>query len=152
MIFPKRFILVILLSTLGSLIALPQIIEKKVGEPHFFFSNKRIKITTIPFQLVNNLIVIPLSINNSDTLHFVLDSGLRTALITELTMADTLSLTYARQITIYGLGEGESLEAVVSVGNNVRIGEAIGVNQTLHVLLQNIFNLNQLMNYVKLVK
>jgi len=40
-----------------------------------FFNNPETNSIKVPFKFVNNLIIIPLEINNSDSLHFILDTG-----------------------------------------------------------------------------
>ena len=100
------------------------------------------KSTSIRFEFINNLIVIPVSVNNSDTLRFILDTGLRTSIITELSMGDTLSLEYAKEMQLHGLGKGEPLDALYSKGNTLSISRIVGSNQDLYVLLQNIFHLS----------
>lgn len=106
------------------------------------FVNPREKKVSFPFKFINNLIIIPVIINDSDTLHFILDTGLSTTLMTELSMGDTLSLTYSRQVKLKGLGEGEPVDAIHSYGNNFYISGIRGDNQDLLILLQNVFNLS----------
>ena len=97
---------------------------------------------TLRFKFINNLIIIPVSINNSDTLNFILDTGLTTSLITELGYNDSVRLNYAQKIELQGLGSGEALEAIHSFGNNIRIKGIEGENQDFYVLRQNIFHLS----------
>jgi len=40
------------------------------------FKDLNQKFATIDFRLINNLIIIPIFINNSDTLFFILDTGI----------------------------------------------------------------------------
>jgi len=110
---------------------------------NFHFVDANQKSMTLKFDLMSNLIVIPLRINNSDTMRFVLDTGLRTTLISELSSRDSLSLSYARKVKIGGLGEGESLEALHSYGNFIRLNDIVGENQNIFVLFENIFHLSE---------
>ncbi|PKV75596.1 aspartyl protease family protein [Pontibacter ramchanderi] len=106
-----------------------------------FFSTKR-KSVTIPFKLVHNLIIIPIQINNSNELNFILDSGVKNTLITRLHYSDSLSLNEAGRITIQGLGTGHELEAIYSKGNFMRMPGIEGVNHEVYVLLEDVFNLS----------
>ncbi len=99
----------------------------------------------VPFDLINNLMVIPLSINGSDTLHFILDTGVSSTLITELSEEDVITLNYVRTVKISGLGEGESTEAFYSPGNSIEIGKAVGLEQDVLIMKEDIFHLSSLL-------
>jgi len=73
----------------------------------------------IPFERYGTLMVLKVSLNNSDTLRFILDTGLRTTLLGSLEAKDSLTLNSARKITLHGLGRGESLDAYVSLKNTL---------------------------------
>ena len=94
------------------------------------------------FKFINNLIIVPVIINDSDTMHFILDTGLSTSIMTEISMGDSLSLNYTRQVKLNGLGQGEPVDALHSYGNNFYISGIRGSNQDLYILLQNVFNLS----------
>ncbi len=51
----------------------------------FFIANNR-AFTRIPFQLHSNLIIVPVQINQSDTLYFILDTGVSNTIITDPTL------------------------------------------------------------------
>ena len=99
----------------------------------------------IPFKLVHNLIVIPIQVNNSTPLNFILDSGVQTALITHLNYSDSLDLHQARKVDITGLGVGSSLEAFHSSGNSISLKGVEGINQEVFVLSQDVFDLSSRM-------
>jgi len=109
---------------------------------NFYFKNSRQKQTTIPFRFISNLIIIQLKINDSDTMNFVLDTGLRTTIITEIPETGGMTLQYARKTKIGGLGEGESIEVLHSFGNTILFNDIIGNNQSLFVLLDDRFELS----------
>lgn len=107
------------------------------------FSNPKQKRSALDFKLVNNNIIVPISINSSDTLWFMLDSGLGTTLITELTENDTVEIKYASKVRLHGLGEGDPLEAVTSYRNSISLGELSSDSESLNILLTDIFNLSK---------
>ncbi|MFT5917904.1 MAG: hypothetical protein ACI81T_004421 [Bacteroidia bacterium] len=107
---------------------------------HFKHPNK--KSITIPFKMVNNLIIIPLFINNSDTLHFILDTGVNKTIMTGLNFTGQLELNDFKKVQLSGLGGGETISAVVSKKNNITLGSSIGKNQEVYVLLDDIFHLS----------
>ncbi len=106
------------------------------------FANPNQSRISFQFKFINNLIIVPVIINDSDTLHFILDTGLSTSIMTEVSWGDTLSLNYTRQVKLKGLGQGEPVDALHSYGNNFNISGIQGANQDLYVLLQNVFNLS----------
>ncbi len=119
--------------------------EDRFKDGRFHFIRESQKSTWIPFQFINNVIIIPIHINESDSLHVILDTGLNTTLISELSIGDTISLNYAGRVVLRGLGVGEPLEALHSPGNNVRVAGLYGMEHTVYVLLQDIFHLSQSM-------
>ena len=107
-----------------------------------YFTNTRQKSLELPFKLVNNLIVIPIQINGSDTLRFILDTGLNTSIICELSTGKTLNLNYAREIQLQGLGIGEPITAIHTFGNDISVSGIYGINQDYFVLMDNVFHLS----------
>jgi hypothetical protein len=103
-----------------------------------YFANNQ-SFAIIPFKLINNLMVVSLSLNRSDTMNFILDTGVKTALLIGLKTGDSLKLQYARKIKIKGLGEGEDVEAIHSFGNRIDLKGIFGINQDILILLQDIF-------------
>ncbi|WP_276495806.1 aspartyl protease family protein [Pontibacter litorisediminis] len=106
-----------------------------------YLTTNRNKIT-LPFKLVHNLIVLPVRINNSEPLNFILDSGVKNTLITQLYFSDSLDLNGSNKIKIRGLGEGHTIEALHSTGNNMYMPGIKGENHTVYVLLEEVFNLS----------
>ena len=107
-----------------------------------YFTNSRQKSLELPFKLVNNLIVIPIQINGSDSLRFILDTGLNSSIICEISTGETLNLNYAREIQLQGLGIGEPLSAIHTFGNDINVSGIYGINQDYLVLMENIFHLS----------
>src|SRR6187397_2842805 len=66
------------------------------------------KKVRIPIEINNNLIVVPVVLNDALPLKFILDTGVRTTILTQKTFTDILHLSYARKYTISGPG-GEKL-------------------------------------------
>jgi hypothetical protein len=108
---------------------------------HFYFTSKT-RSVQIPFRFVNNLMVIPMHINGSDTMRFILDTGVKTALITGLGNSE-VQLRGTRKIRIRGLGDGDDLEALLSYGNRFDILPTVrGDNHDVLVLTEDIFTLS----------
>lgn len=116
------------------------------GKNRFEFVNKRTKSVTIDFESASNLIIIPVIINDSDTLNFILDTGVRVPIITELPFVNKLSLNYMQPVPIAGLGEGESLTAYRSGNNTMKIGSGlISYNQEVHMVIDENFQISQIL-------
>ena len=102
-----------------------------------------IRSVTIPFRTSNNLIIIPMRINDSDTMNFILDTGVRTTLLTDLKYGRKLSLKFAGTHLIQGHGKGKNLEAHHAYDNTFRIGHyVVGKHLNLLVLSEDVFFLS----------
>lgn len=103
------------------------------------YFNHRQTFSIIPFKLVNNLMIVQLRLNKSDTMNFILDTGVKTALLIGLQTGDSLQLKYARKIKIKGLGSGDDVEATHSFGNRIDLNGIYGINQDILILSKDIF-------------
>lgn len=101
------------------------------------------KSFSMSFKLNSNLMLIPMRINGSAPMRFIMDSGVQSCILTELATGDELSLSYARRVSLRGLGKGAEIEALQSVGNSFLIEETIhGRRQFMFVMLKDIFHLS----------
>ncbi len=100
---------------------------------------------TVPFELNNNLVVIKVLLNNAVPLKFILDTGVRTTVLTEKTFTDLLNLTYSRKITIPGVGGEKLISAFVTNNVTLEIDGIVGKGHALIVLEQDLL---QLKNYL----
>lgn len=87
------------------------------------------------FNLVKNLIIIPLYINGKGPYNFILDTGVNPLIITDPSIRDSLNITGLRPIKISGFGEGGDVNALYSNTARVSIGNA-SVNSTPAVVLE----------------
>lgn len=101
--------------------------------------------STVPFELINNLIVVPVRINNSDTLKFVLDTGAGRTVITELGPDQSFEIEYQGDIRLSGLGTSGSVPALISRGNKIYLRGVEGENHTVVFILEGRFNLSNFM-------
>lgn len=83
--------------------------------------------------------VIPVELNGAK-LKFILDTGVSSPILFNLTQQDSVQINDVTQITLRGLGEGEPIEALRSVKNTFKIGGAVSYNQLLHVVLDKDLN------------
>ncbi|WP_405383550.1 aspartyl protease family protein [Maribacter sp. LLG6340-A2] len=92
------------------------------------------KFHKVKFELINNLIVIPVEVNGSK-LSFVLDSGVGTPILFNLSDQDSIQLNNVTEITINGLGEGDPINALKSTGNTVKLGSVENTVQNIYVVM-----------------
>jgi hypothetical protein len=109
-----------------------------------FYINKNKKNTIIPFQYLSNLLVIQVTLNGSDSLNFILDTGVTNSILTDPALAQKLALTKGKEIVLLGSGSGASQRAYVSYGNTLRLGNVTGKNQNVIVLHQEFTQLSEL--------
>ena len=98
--------------------------------------------TVIKFQLINNLIFVPMTVNGVE-LNFLLDSGIAETLLFSLDNKD-VDFKNIETITFKGLGETVSIEALKSIKNDVKIGKNfVDRSHTIFLVLDEGFNISQ---------
>ena len=132
----KRLILV-LTASLISLSGSCQVLGFSISD-----GRKRVDI---PIEINNNLIIIPVILNGMLPLKFILDTGVRTTILTEKTYTDILNLPYARKYTISGPGGVKLVDAYVT--NNVSL-DLPGIHGEGHAMLVLEEDYLQLRNYL----
>ena len=99
--------------------------------------------TRIPFQLHSNLIIVPVRVNDSDTLRFILDTGVSNTIITDPTAFRKQPLTLSRKIKLSGAGEGGNLLASVAINNSLSMGGLRASHHNLVILDEDILKLSE---------
>ncbi|MEX0291041.1 MAG: retropepsin-like aspartic protease, partial [Flavobacteriaceae bacterium] len=110
-----------------------------MGAAQGFYMAKGEKFQKVNFQLINNLIVIPLEVNGAK-LSFILDSGVSKPILFNLSDQDSIQLNNVSEITINGLGEGNPIKALSSKGNRFKLKKIQNNNQLLYVVLDKSMN------------
>lgn len=100
------------------------------------------KSVEIPFELHANLVVIPLRINDSDTLRFLVDTGLGATLLTDTSIVSKLGLKSIRTVELNGLGIHKSLKANVVIDTKFQLGPAFALHQNLIYVSDELLNLS----------
>src|SRR5579871_1074927 len=86
----------------------------------------------IPIEIHNNLVVVPVILNNQLPLKFIVDTGVRTTILTDKLYSDILHLAYTKKFTISAPGGTNSVNAYIA--NNVTI-DMPGVHGRGHAML-----------------
>ncbi len=93
------------------------------------------------FERHNNLVIIPITLNDQITLRFILDTGVQNAILTEKGYADLLGLHYDRKINLAGPGAIDSVNALVVKDVKLNLPGIVGEHQSLLVLEKDYLNL-----------
>lgn len=104
-----------------------------------FALQQGVKRSCIPFELVNNLIVIPVSINGVQG-NFILDTGVSTTILFK-SHSEAVSISEdIKKVSLNGFGMLEPIPAIVSYKNRMQAKELEGVGHKLLLLLDERIN------------
>lgn len=88
----------------------------------------------IPFQLINNVIIIPVQINGIER-SFLLDTGVsRPILFDFIKGSDSIPILNSKKIFLKGLGDDGLVEALKSSHNTFKVGNAVNKDQTFYIV------------------
>lgn len=90
------------------------------------------KRVQFPIDVVNNLVIVPVVINGQLPLKFILDTGVRTTILTEKAFSDILNLPYSRHYQVAGPGGEKLVEAYIT--NDVTL-DMPGIHGQGHAML-----------------
>ena len=110
----------------------------------FHFINKEKNYVDLDFQLINNIIVIPIEINKKK-LNFILDTGVNKTIVFSSSKADTISSDIDQKFKLSGLGKGLPIEAIVLKNNIFKIKNLISRNNNVFVVLKDNFDFSSKM-------
>jgi len=78
----------------------------------------------IPFQLLNDIIVVPVLVNGKKQLNFILDTGTHSPIILNKKFVKGLNIQSSRDIHFQGAGNGKLVEGQVISSMSLQIGDA----------------------------
>lgn len=104
-----------------------------------FFIEKGKRSAKIKFDLVNNLMIVPVELNGQE-LSFLLDTGVNTTVLLNLEEVDSLTLSGAQKINLRGLGGEELIEAYKTEGNELKIGKVTSKNVEVFLIFSEAVN------------
>ncbi len=98
------------------------------------------KRVTIPFQQINNLIFIPVTVNGVPLL-FLLDSGVVDTILFSLDDTEQVELHQVETLSLVGLGSKSAISALKSKGNKLVIADRmVDANHDILVVLEEAIN------------
>lgn len=104
-----------------------------------FHFEKTKKKVVIPFQLINNLIFIPINVNG-ETLTFLLDTGVEETVLFSLDEKEEVSLYQLEKIKLRGLGANDAVEAFKSSKNKLEVMGFTDTDHEIYLILDQEFN------------
>lgn len=104
----------------------------------FQFQTRKNKVV-IPFQLINNLIFIPIKVNGVE-LNFLVDTGIDETILFSLEEKDEIRFSKIEKVKLRGLGVEESIEGLKSFNNNLSFHNFVDNNHELYIVLDQDFN------------
>lgn len=108
------------------------------SQSRFHFTNGKKKIS-IPFKFINNLIFIPINVND-ETLTFLLDTGVEQTILFSLDDKEKVKLFHMEKIRITGLGSNKAIEAYKSSNNKLEAKEFVDYKHEIYLVLDQDFN------------
>ena len=110
------------------------------GQDGFQFEKGVHKIV-IPFKFINNLIFIPLKVNQVE-LNFLLDSGVEETILFSMEEKKEVNLFNVEKIALRGLGGEAAIEGLKSTSNTLESKGLKSYNHLLYIVLDQNFNLS----------
>ena len=110
------------------------------GQDEFQFE-KGVDKVIIPFKIINNLIFIPLKVNQVE-LYFLLDSGVEETILFSMEDKKEVSFFNVEKISLRGLGSETAIEGLKSKNNTLEIKDLKSENHLLYIILDQSFNLS----------
>jgi len=96
--------------------------------------------TEIPFQLIDNLIVVTVKVNDQRELNFLMDTGTASPVILHRRYIKGLNLPLGREINFQGAGRGKAVKATVINQMSLQIAGAYAAQLGAVVLQQNVLS------------
>lgn len=91
-----------------------------------FFLPDSVREVTFSYKSINNLIILPVRINENETVNLVLDTGCRNLVLFGKRFRHMIDEQNQRQITFSGLGRGKPAQGFITLGNNVSFDRVTG--------------------------
>lgn len=73
---------------------------------------------------------------------FILDTGVDKTILFSLSENDSLGLKNVKKISLYGLGKGKAIDALISQKNKLKVGALKSNDETIYVVLKDQFELS----------
>jgi hypothetical protein len=89
-------------------------------------------------KIINNLVIVPVSINGSPPFNFILDTGVNKTILTEPVIAEFFDVYATQDVLIYGLGGEGMLQAAKATDVTIQLGPIRGTDMDLIIIPEDI--------------
>lgn len=110
---------------------------QKIG----FYIEGEAKKVVIPFKTYNNLIVIPLTVNDKYPLRFIVDTGVRATIFFDKNITDIFNAPYLKRIQLQGVGDLRDIVAYIGAGIDFSYYNLRSSDMSFLVLAEDYINL-----------
>lgn len=108
------------------------------AQSEFKFATNKKKVT-IPFQLINNLMFIPVNLNGEE-LTFLLDTGVDETVLFSLDETNDIKFNEVETVKLKGLGKEEAIDAYKSSNNVLSVKSFSDNHHTVYIILDQEIN------------
>lgn len=91
-----------------------------------FFLPDSVMEMTLEYKAMRNLIILPVTINDSVKVNLIVDTGCRNLILFGKRFSKRLRITPGKTVAFSGLGDGRSVKGKLSLGNKVCINQVLG--------------------------
>ncbi len=105
----------------------------------FEFNDVRQETAVIRFEMINNLIFIPVEVNGV-LLNFLLDTGVEQTVLFSLDESPDINFFNIQKIKMSGLGNAESIDGLKSSSNVLRVSGLTDKSHDIYLVLDQDFN------------
>ncbi len=99
----------------------------------------------IPFELINDFIVLDVLMDNWLPLRFLLDTGAENSVIVDKKLSDFLQLNYQREFRVTGADLKKEMVAYLATGVNFQLAnKLLAINRNMLVLAENYFHFERI--------
>ncbi len=116
-------------------------------EPSEFEFERDRRSVIVPIEVRNNLAVVPVSINERGPFYFILDTGVRTTILTEPMLAHLLDLEFDEFVYIYGLGGEGIVQAALSTDVDLRLPGIRGKNMNMLIIPEDLLKFSEVFGF-----
>lgn len=100
----------------------------------------------IDVKIVSNIVIVPVTVNGA-SLSFILDTGANGTIIFQVEADQKIEAKNASYIALQGAGEGQPIQAIKSSGNRIQVGDAVGNDESMYVILDERSNFSPRLGY-----
>lgn len=95
---------------------------------------------TLKYRIVKGLIVLPVTINDSIEVNLILDTGCRNLILFGKQFSELFRIHPGKPVVFSGLGSGNPVTGVLSLGNKVSIHQVLGSQIPVVITNSNLFD------------